>query len=119
AAERRQIQKRPCAAERFDATIRREVRAIHALAVAEEYADPEGLCSVGRDTKVDVEITASGGKPRHRPPHALLVSPDVCQGGARDEHKRRIARMQMREVSDLVDKEGAPIAAGGGPTIDR
>jgi hypothetical protein len=36
--ERREIKKRPRAAKRFDAAVRREIRAIHALPVAHEDA---------------------------------------------------------------------------------
>src|SRR5262249_7030975 len=85
APERGQVEKGPGASEGLDPASAREIRAKHPPAVAQEDTEAERLARVGGETEVDVEVAAAGGVPRHRPIHALLVTPDVRQRGARHE----------------------------------
>src|SRR5437667_9574883 len=77
AAIRGEIEERPNAAERFDATPLGEVGAIHIVAVAQEDAEAERFPFGGRATEVDVEVIVRGLVPRQRPAHALSVRLDV------------------------------------------
>src|SRR5438477_10506321 len=74
-----EIEKRPNAAERFDATPLGEVRAIDAVALTQEDAEAERFPFGGRATEVHVEVVVRGGVPRQRPAHALAVRLDLGQ----------------------------------------
>src|SRR5437870_2243324 len=62
-----QIEERPDAAERFDAASGREVAAINAIAIPKKNAKSEGFSLISGKPEIDVEITASGRKPRYGP----------------------------------------------------
>src|SRR5205814_5523007 len=118
AAIRGEIEERPNAAERFDATPLGEVGAIHIVAVAQEDAEAERFPFGGRATEVDVEVIVRGGVPRQRPAHALSVRLDLGQRRAGHQGERHVARMEMGGVTDLVDEHGTAVAAGVWPAAD-
>jgi hypothetical protein len=101
AAERRQVEEGPDAAERLDAAAGGEVRAIDLLAVAKEHAQAERLAvlilarsrTLGADAKGVVEGALKQGEPRDGPSHALAVGLDPRDRRARDERKGGVARM--------------------------
>src|SRR5437763_384492 len=119
AAERRQVEERPDAAERLDAAVRREVGAKDVVAVSQEDAEPERLAvlvdvrlrRLRTDAEVDVEVALERREPRDRPPHPLPVRLDPGERGARHEREGRVAGVQVREVADLVDEHRAAVAA--------
>src|SRR5262245_9985105 len=66
---------------------------------------------VQRDVEVVVEVTPERGVPRYRPAHAHLEQRDFGQRRTGHQHERGVASVQMREVPDVVDQEGAVWAA--------
>jgi len=68
-------------------------------------------------TEVGVE-SVGHGVPGHRPAHTLLHPRDVQLRCARGEHERGVARVQVRDVRDLVGDERAAGARVVGPAVD-
>jgi hypothetical protein len=68
------------------------------------------------DAEVLVEVVGER-VPRDVPAHLRLQALDVGQRRARDEDERRVARVQVGEVRDLVGHERAPAAAALGPAF--
>ena len=64
------------------------------------------------DPEVGVEVVGERVPGDGLPSHALLQALDLGLGGARDERERRVPRVQVRGVRDLVGQEGA---ADAGP----
>src|SRR5262249_20264682 len=119
-AERRQVQKRPHAAERLDAPRAGEVGAVDLAAIVNENAEAEVLAvlilararRLGADFEVGVEVALERGDPRDRPPHALSIGLDLGDRRARHDRERGVARVEMGEVADLIDEHRAAGTAG-------
>src|SRR4029453_3246825 len=105
-AQRRQVEKRPHAAERLGAAVRREVRAEHLVAVAEKHAQAERLPilvdarlrRLRGTAEADVEVALERRVPRDLPPHAFPVRLDLLDRRTGDGGERGVARMQVREM---------------------
>src|SRR5688500_16334606 len=113
APERREVEVVPGAPHRLVAAVVDEVGAEDPLAVAEEGVGAVPLVHA----EVGVEVVRER-VPRHLPAHPRLPTLDVRLRGARDERERRVAGVQVSEVSDLVGEEGATAAATLGPAGD-
>src|SRR5215208_7144628 len=127
AAERCQVEERPDTAERLDAARRREVGPKDLVALTNEDAEAETLAVLvradarlrRRGPEVDAEVAPEPGEPRDRPPHPLAVRLDLFDLRPRHQSERRVARVQVREVADLVGEHRAAVAAGAAPRPAR
>ena len=63
------------------------------------------------DVEVVVEIAARRRVPREAPAHAPLVRRELRERRARDDRERRVARVQVREVAEVVGHQRAARAA--------
>src|SRR3569832_706228 len=110
AAERRDVEIVPGAAHLLVAAVVDEIGTEDAAIVAEELVGAVPLI----DAEVSVELI-SDREPRNVPAHMFLESHDVGLRRARDEHQRGVARVQMREMRDLVGHHGAAATGVIGP----
>src|SRR5262249_52647314 len=102
-AERRDIQVAPGASHRLVAPEVDEVGPVDSLAVADEGVGPVPL------VHAEVFVKVAGDRvPRDQlPAHALFQALDLGLGGARNERQRRVPRVQVGGVRDLVGEERA------------
>src|SRR4051812_31957819 len=107
AAERRDVEVAPGGAEMLVAAGIDEVGAEDPVAVADEDVVPVPLVHA----EVLVEIVRDRVPGDELPPHARLQALDLGLRGARDVCERRVARVQVRRVCDLVGDHGAADAS--------
>src|SRR5262249_58848996 len=80
-----------------------EICAKYLVAIADERVVPVPLV----DTEVLVEVVGDRVPGDVLPSHALLQTPDVFLWGARGVYERRVSRVQVGGVGNLVGAEGA------------
>src|SRR3954451_17250280 len=114
AAERGDVEVGPRAAHRLVAAVVDEVRAEDVVALADEGVRAVPLV----DAEVAVEVVGDRVPGDLLPAHPRLPVADVGLRRARDEHERRVARVEVREVRDLVGEERAAGAATLGEARD-
>src|SRR4051794_4961773 len=114
AAERGDVEVGPGGAHRLVAAVVDEVRAEDVVALADEGVRPVPLV----DAEVAVEVVGDRVPGDLVPAHPRLPVADVRLRRARDEHERRVPRVEVREVRDLVGEERAAGAAALGEARD-
>src|SRR3954451_11533804 len=114
AAERGDVEVGPRAAHRLVAAVVDEVGAEDLVALTDERVRAVPLV----DAEVAVEVVGDRVPGDLLPAHARLPAGDVRLGRARDEHERRVAGVEVREVGDLVGEGRAPGAAALGEARD-
>ena len=67
---------------------------------------------IRRDIKVVVKPRLERRESRHFPAHPPLERRDLLRRHPRHKHQRRVARVQVREMPDVVGDDGAAGAAG-------
>ena len=114
----RQVEKSPKAPKLFVATPGGEIAAKDPVAVAQIDAGARPFTIGGRYSEVGVEVAVRGREPRHAPPHTLRIHKNVGQRRPRNHRDRRVAGLQMAQVSDIVSILGTALTPRRGPTAD-